>query len=89
MQTDVQCWCAIEPRQQTLSETCEPKVRLTIGLNSRTEIIISAEAKRQGITFADQVRRITDAWADTIAQKQQREKILVLDRDRGELRQAR
>ncbi len=74
-----------------MSGACEPKVRTTIGFTPKTETAIATEAKRLGISFADQVRRITDNWADSWALKQAKppEKILVLDRDSGALRGAR
>jgi hypothetical protein len=62
-----------------------------VGFTPKTETAIATEAKRLGISFADQVRRITDNWADNWAAKQGKapEKILVLDRDTGVLRGVR
>jgi len=53
--------------------------------------MLSGEAKRLGISFSDQVRRITDVWADGWSKRQEKppEKILVLDRETGALRGAR
>lgn len=64
-----------------MSETGEPKIRVTIGLTSRTVTAMNAEAKRLGITFSDQARRITDNWVDARARSQEKpvERIVVLD----------
>lgn len=74
-----------------VSATGEHKIKVSIGLTPRTETAISAEARRQGISFADQMRRITDRWADDWSKRQEKppEKILVLDRESGALRSVR
>lgn len=69
-------------------QTVESKVRISVGFTPKTETIIAAEAKRLGISFADQVRRITDQWASDRSAAT-RERIMVLDRETGSLRGVR
>lgn len=44
----------------------ERKIDVTVGFTPRQTTLIDAEAKRVGISFADQVRRIADWWADRL-----------------------
>ncbi len=69
----------------------ENKIQVSVGLTPKTETAIAAEAKRMGISFSDQMRRITDNWADSWASKQQKppEKILVLNKETGVLHSTR
>lgn len=69
----------------------EQKIRISVGFTPKTETAIASEARRIGISFADQVRRITDRWADDWSKRQEKppEKILVLDRETNSLRNAR
>ena len=71
--------------------SCDPKIQVSVNLSPRTVTMLSGEAKRLGISFSDQVRRITDVWADGWSKRQEKppEKILVLDRETGALRGAR
>jgi len=74
-----------------LSGTIEHKIKVTVSLTPRTEIALRSEANRLRLSFGDVMRRVTDKWADEWEHGKEKppEKVLVLDRDRGELRRAR
>jgi hypothetical protein len=70
-----------------LSDVSEQKIKISAGLTPRVVALIDGESKRNGISFADQLRRITDAWADTFTRAHERpaDRVVVLDRASGQL----
>lgn len=74
-----------------MADSSEQKIKISAGLTPRVVGLIEAESKRSGISFADQLRRITDAWADTFTRAHERpaERVVVLDRDSGQLLRTR
>ena len=74
-----------------MSDGSEQKIKISAGLTPRVVALIDGEAKRSGISFADQLRRITDAWADSFTKANERQSgpVLVLDRASGQLLHAR
>lgn len=69
----------------------DQKIKVSIGLTSRVVSLLEAEAQRLQISFGDMARRIMDKWADEreTAIKVPAQPILVLDREKGAVRQAR
>lgn len=74
-----------------MSNAIEQKIKISAGLAPRVVSLLDVEAKRNGISFADQLRRVTDAWADTLIKANERpaERVVVLDRASGQLLHAR
>ena len=74
-----------------MSDSGEQKIKISAGLTPRVVTAIQAEAKRLGVSFGDMLRRITDQWLDTreSAKAPANRSVLVLDRERNEIREAR
>jgi hypothetical protein len=71
-----------------LANLTEQKTKITAGITTRALMAIEAEAKRRGISFSDQVRRIVDDWMDRHDKPAERE-VFVLDRETNQVRRAR
>ena len=74
-----------------MSGTGERKIKISANLTERMVTAIRKEATRLGISDNDVVRRIMDAWCDQIEASRAKpiERVLVLDREKSELRRAR
>lgn len=64
-----------------MSAAGDEKIPINVRITSRAERAISAEAKRLGINFSDQVRRIMDNWVDATERARAKpvEKVVVMD----------